>query len=361
MQRGSPITIPALAKEIDERNLDSETRGLELARFDRGWAPALSQVEQVLRSINCPRVSEGGRDLALRSYYPDSLVLAEPEQLASNVFQVSRLPEVIHRFESRKPLPSYDGLERRWSFRKTDENTYLSFHRPPVEMVREYGIAECGGAVWSSVKELDGVRVDYLLVELLKKSLYAECRRRGLAFCRQSRLVYFPAGLFKNDNLRFKTLSGTPTFFSVTGERKWRRDGANPYRYHVAPEFYIIRDSDDSWEVALRVRVRITHADGAVPTGKGVNKRRKKLCKNWWNQQWLNKVVGIAYFLAEGESQIVIGDGPRNRLLIEASPQTWEISVRLNEEALAGDLSDTDEWEGSRLQGMDENGDSPDA
>lgn len=339
-QRGLQLNIPALAAPIDEQTLDSETRRLEPARFDIGWAPALKHVEAVLRSNHCPRAEAGGQALALRSYYPDDIILPESEPLASNVFSVARLPEVIHRFESRKKLPSFDDLDRQWAFRKSDENTYLSFFQPPAELAREYRITGCGGAVWSTIRNLDGLRVDYLVVELLKKSLYAECRRLGLAYCPESRLVYFPTGLFKNDNLRFTSLSGIHTFFSVSGERKWGRDGA--YRYHVAPEFHVLRGSDDSWEIALQVRVRVTNADGTIPPGKGVNRRRKKLCKSWWNQQWLNKVVGIAQFLAGGDSNITISDGNRNPLVIEASPRTWTIPIRINEAAL-GDGGPDDE------------------
>lgn len=333
-QRGTSMVIPALADSVDESLLDPEFRAIEPARFDNGWAVGLKQLEGVLRSHNCPREPEGACQLALRSYFPDELVLAEPEALVSNVFPVIRMPEVIHRFCSRMPLSNTSSP---WSFKQVDEKTYLSFHRPPGDLSREFGITPNGGAVWLTTNKIDGVPVEHLLIELTKKAMHAECQRRGLKKCEQTELVYFPEGLLKNDNLRFKTLDGTSTFFTVTGERRWGRDGANPYRYHIAPEFRILHESTESWEITLRIRIRITNADGTIPSGHGVNARRKKLCKSWWNKQWLHRILGVAQFLANGSDRIEVGEEARNQLIVAATPRTWGVPIRLNEDALTDD------------------------
>lgn len=174
-----------------------------------------------------------------------------------------------------------------------------------------------------------------LLIELIKKSLFAECRRRGLAHCADRRLVYFPPGLLRNDNLSFQRLDGSQTHFSVVGERThgWG-ERASKYRYHVAPVFAASGDSAKGFEIIVRIRAHITDLSGKQFPGRGGLIRRKKLCKSWWNEEWLNRVMGVMQFLAEGKERIEIGTTTDESLWVERTPRVWSAPVRLNEEAL---------------------------
>ncbi|ODA32138.1 hypothetical protein [Planctopirus hydrillae] len=334
--RGSQIIIPAIAKPIDTTRLDHETRILSAVPFHAGWAHGLKAIEESLSSNACPRKPEGAIELAIRSYFPGEIVISEPEDLASNLFKVTKIPEVIHRFHSTMPLVDEDGpLAGQWGFRKVSPTHFLSFHYPPAELAVDYGITQKGGSVWASITEMDGIRVDNLLIELIKKSLFAECRRRGLAHCADRRLVYFPPGLLRNDNLSFQRLDGSQTHFSVVGERThgWG-ERASKYRYHVAPVFAASGDSAKGFEIIVRIRAHITDLSGKQFPGRGGLIRRKKLCKSWWNEEWLNRVMGVMQFLAEGKERIEIGTTTDESLWVERTPRVWSAPVKLNEEAL---------------------------
>ncbi|MGO8901423.1 MAG: restriction endonuclease [Isosphaeraceae bacterium] len=345
MQRGEMITIPAVARPIDANALDHETRRLTAARFHLWWAVGLRDIEEVLSSANCPRKPEGARDLAIRSYFPGEIVLNEPELLASNLFRVAKFPEAVLRFYSTKPLDDEDGpVAGKWGFRKVGPTHFLSFHHPPAELVRDLGMTEKGGAVWNTLTEMDGIRVDDLITELIKKSLYAECRRRGLLYCSERRLVFFPVGLLKNDNLRFQRLDSSSTYFGVTGERTHGRgDRAKKYRYHIAPVFVPKGAPGSGYEIIVRIRLHITDQAGKQYSGRAAHVRRKKLCKSWWNEEWLARTMGVMQFLADGSEQIAIGANDSERIMIEPLPRTWTAPVRLNEEALGDTRSIVEE------------------
>jgi hypothetical protein len=336
MQRGQPITIPAVARPIDEAALDQETRRLTPASFHPAWATGLKGIEEALTAANCPRKPERARDLAIRSYFPGEILQNEPEPLASNLFRVASFPQALLRFYSAKPLEDEDGpLAGTWGFRKVGPTHFLSFHHPPGALVRELGITGKGGAVWNVQTEIDGIQVDDLITELIKKSLYAECRRRGLLYCSDRRLVYFPSGLLRNDNLRFQKLDGSSTFFCVVGERTHGGgERAKKYRYHVAPVFVPRGDAVSGYEIIVRIRVHITDLTGKLYPTRAAHIRRKKLCKTWWNEEWLARTMGVMRFLANGSDQIALGSNGDERILIEPLPRTWSAPVRLNEEAL---------------------------
>jgi hypothetical protein len=165
--------------------------------------------------------------------------------------------------------------------------------------------------------------------------LYAECRRRGLQYCDQHKLVFFPFGLLKHDTLRLTQPDGAPSSFAVAGERSYgKAERGNKYRYHIAPVFVPRGDPQSGFELIVRIRVRITDVAGQLYPGPRSNARRKKLCKNWWNQEWLNRLIGVMQFLAGEQDAIAIPANGGESLVIERTPRTWESPVRLNEEAL---------------------------
>lgn len=337
-QRCTPLLLPALASPIDAALLEEETRRLEFARFDESWGTGLKQLEQALATAQCPRKSLGAGELAIRSYFPEDLVTAEPETIYSNLFRVKKLPSAILRFGVNEAVRDDAGaLAARWAFRKSGERELLAFHRPPDDVRRELGIADLGGAIWSRSPTFDGIGTDDLLKELIKKSLYVECRRRGLHYCEERELVYFPSGLVKNDLLRLTQPDGSPSSFAVTGERSYgKAERGNRYRYHIAPVFVPRGDYQSSFELITRIRVRITDLAGHLYAGPATNARRKKLCKSWWNQEWLNRLLGVMQFLAENGDALSIGPPDAEPIVIDSAPRTWQSPVRLNEEALLG-------------------------
>ena len=335
-QRGSPILLPAIARPFNTNLVDQETRELTHAQFDASWAEGLKSVESALSAANCPRNPNGANELAIRSYFPEEIIKNETETLASNLFKAIRFPEVIHRFYSTTPLDDNGPLTGQWAFRRVSDTHFLSFHRPPVQLVIDHGITSKGGSVWKAVTEIDGIPVSDLITELIKKSLYAECRRRGLHFCNDRRLTYFPAQLLRNDTLRVEKFDGSQTHFSVVGERShgWK-DRATKYRYHIAPVFVPKGDPESGYEIITRIRVYITDLTGKLYPGRAAHIRRKKLCKSWWNEEWLNRLMGVMQFLAGENEQIAIGETEDERIIIERFPRTYTSPIRLNEEALS--------------------------
>ncbi len=346
-QRGGSLLLPALAQQIDTAPLEEETRRLEFARFDQSWGTGLKHVEQVLASANCPRTVKGARELAIQSYFPSEIVLAHQETIYSNLFRVRQLPEAILRFGSKKPIHKDDGsLAATWAFRRTSDTELLSFQHPPEDVRSEFGLFDQGGALWSKSSTLDGINTDDLLKELIKKTLYVEFRRRGLQYCEERKLVYFPAGLLRNDHLRLTQPDGTPSFFAVAGERSYgKAERGNKYRYQIAPVFVPRGDSQSGFEIILRIRVRITDLAGKLYPGPATNARRKKLCKSWWNQEWFNRLLGVMQFLAGDGEVISIGAVAGASVVVERTPRTWLSPVRLNEEALLESGSSPEEEE----------------
>jgi hypothetical protein len=93
-------------------------------------------------------------------------------------------------------------------------------------------------------------------------------------------------------------------------------------------------DPTGGYEIITRIRVHITDIAGNLYSCRGAHIRRKKLCKSWWNEEWLNRVMGVMQFLAGDNEQILVGDTEAERIVVERFPKTYISPIRLNEEAL---------------------------
>lgn len=332
---GGSIIIPAQVGDFDKSRLDGDARTLEAARFDDSYARGLKQIEDALAAAGCPRNTGVARDAVLRSLEPPNIVKPVTERLASNIFRVRRFPEVIRRYQSTLPLAEYDPYLEQWGFRRIGATEALSLHRPSADIVNRFGLEQREAFTLSAAKDVRGIKVRDLVTELIKKSIVGACLRLGMVYRADRRLVYVPTGLLEGQRLNYRRLDGKPNYFLVTGERSHGRgENATKFRHHLAPSFVVKGSPWRGYEVVLRIRVHLTDAAGGEFPGKVLNARRKKLCKNWWNDKWLARTLGTMQFLANENGLIVIGSQADERLEIESTPRLFDVPCLLDESAL---------------------------
>ncbi|HUT69755.1 MAG TPA: toll/interleukin-1 receptor domain-containing protein [Desulfatiglandales bacterium] len=334
-KKNAPFLIPVVAQPIFDDTLDANTKALQKISFVDSWQSGLNQLIAVFEAGNCPK-AEGGKHFVLNSFFADDVVVDQEETVISNMFQVLKIPETIHRFESLSGIPSSSKGEvaSRWAFRQVNPTTFLSFHLPPEEDAREFKLSKKGGALWSCTNAIDGIYIKNLIPELIKKSLVVACQKKGLQFCTNSYLPYFPPGLLSNDRFYFDFFNDSKTFIKVSGERKYYRPGASErFRYYLSPNFYVSERSSGTYAVIVHVHIRLTDLSGKCLEGQKVISRRKRLCKDWFNDDWAKKVTGIMRFIGE-DGKIVIGDSDKDIIVINSRPCMWAVPLSINEKAL---------------------------
>ena len=334
-KKNSTFLIPVISQPIYEESLDKYTSDLEKISFVESWQFGLNQVIETLDSANCPK-ADGGEHFALISFFPDEVVINQEETIFSNIFKVQQIPATIHRFEAaHQVLRSMTGdLANRWAFRRVDDITFLSFHFPPEPDAEKFSLKMKGGGIWEYLDHMDGIPIDNLVPELIRKELIVHCMALGLKFCKNSLMVYFPQDLFPSNRYYFNFYDGSKSFIKVFGERKFYKPcGSERYRYHLSPSFYIFRQDNGAFAVLLRIYIRLTDLSGNCLEGRKIVSRRKHLCKDWFNDEWSKKIIGIMRFLGP-DGTIEIGETDKDSLIIRSHPCCWELPLSINEEAL---------------------------
>lgn len=330
------IIIPIQARPFDDTKLDKKTREIELVRFDDSWAEGLRMLLVVLEAAGTPRFTDGRSALSSVNFRASDVVSDEAEIVTSNRFRVTQLPKSVRRFDAKIELDrdTHNSLVHSWPSRFVSATRFLSFDEPPENIKKEYGIVEKGAVLADPSESIEKISMRQILPDLLKKTLHAHAIARGLKWCPTTRLIYFPAKLLKSERLPVVKMDGSKTVVHTNGQKKfWRPGVAMPYRYQLAPAFFVQTGPDGAFTIVCRMRVRLTDLSDEVLPPRTRNSRRKHLCKSWWNTHWLHRILGTMQYLSD-DGSIKIGPLSNQQLIISATPDHWSVAPSINEAAL---------------------------
>lgn len=358
-ERGTHFVVPVYSEPVSKKLLDKATLELEAVNFYQGWASGLRQLREVLESFQCLK-SEGAVSIVLDSYMPESVLVEQQETLVANVFSVTQVPKVLLRFVSSSTItsPELQFMRNNWAFRRVSGKRLISFCPPPPDLSEQFNLEAKGGCVWESAKDgkMDSISVFNIIKELLRRSMDVACVGRGLLYCVDRDLFYFPHGLFRNEMLSIVTFDGRSTRIGIAGERTFGSGLSKAkYRYALAPKF-LARWRDSGYEITVRPRLRITDTKGKLLESRPALSRRKDIGGTWWNNDWLNRIVGLMQFLGGGD-EIVVGSTRDDSVVVSCVPQHWTVNCGIDEVALkdakrlreevAFKSIDCDEYEGT--------------
>jgi hypothetical protein len=228
----------------------------------------------------------------------------------------------------------------------------------------DWVVHEHGGYAWAfdnhpwvgpstvvNVDELDwqgerfAARVDLIDIatSLIRLHLLRHCARRGLVVFDRN-MAFFPDGLLPNNRLTFESYSGRRTWIQVVGERNFRRgENHEPTRYHIAT---VLRPSLRKYGlpvIQVDVRLHLTDQKGVPTPSKKAFRRSRQIRRNWWNLEWLSRLLAIIGWLADGRDEIVFDFGFGNQLVIAARPARLKSPIGYDDSILDRASEEEDE------------------
>jgi len=358
-----PLNVDGLAAA----DLDWMTSDLTFIPFHRGWATGLRQLLEKLESIDAPKPLQAGRTFAIESFLPRDILSASPESVFGNCLVYSRIPAKILRFAIDPPLVREERrpIAIEWPHYFVSPREVLAF-QPAPPSVLEGRTSLLDRVPLADAPTIGGIRAGIVVSSLLFKAVQHRAIVRGLhqSFERSRPFYYFPSGLCKGDKVFFPVPDGGETWVSVTGERGfWRRGVSQKYRYHLGASFRIRRDVLPGYILQVTPVFRVTDPAGRPLPSRTVASRRKRLARNWWNHEWLNRHLAVVSFLAGAEDPIILGGEDPDPLHLSARLVRLDAPFGINEAALEGaepvpageeqDVDDADDGEEDPEEGDD--------
>ncbi|KAA9176463.1 restriction endonuclease [Delftia sp. BR1] len=338
--------------------LPSKLSAVVAAEFGSSWMTGLGGVLGRLKAqgVEIRFDFVRGRSIALGGYLPDRVTVAEPEPVFSNVFPLT-LPDVMKTFELRY-APKEEELEewrKSWPCARLGDRLFAAFQKPPDEVK----VAGNGGVLWKDVFEKEGRRTRDIAKELARRSLEVVCIQKGLKYCPDRKLFYYPdrdAGPWVQ---ALRHVDGRNTTVQLTGERtKGFGERASLFLYQLAPRFSAQCDAQGNWTVLVNVYVRVTDLEGKVFEGKEIGRRRKFVTKQWWNNQWLSRMLGVVQGLETSVGHVQFDEGEA-AVVMSTSPLTWQCPIGLDVGVLSGAYDMGEELAEYRTRDEDEDDEVP--
>ena len=346
-QRKVDLVVPLIVG-IGKDQLDRHSASLKLIPFDRAWLPGLEKVIERLTQLNCPKPIINGKELATSVLLQKNPLNEQPETVIANWLPVLQLPDKIKLFTASKELTSAEvkPFNAQWSFRRVNSTKFLSFHTPRLDLSNDLVFSETEAFFWRDLEKIEGIIVNSLVSELIRKALIVKCHERGLQYCETTRMDYFPDALISGNRLNFTKPDGSKSHVLVVGQRTlWRPRGSQKYHYQLAPSFNIHQHLFDPFTVLVHLRVRFTTEDGKPLVKRNALSRRKHLTRDWWNNHWLYRLIAICQYLGN-EERIIIGTQNEEQIVISSRLQTFSAPVSIDEKRISADAYERSEYYG---------------
>lgn len=335
-ERQEDFLIPIDVDGIDKTKLDSKTQLLKFIKFQNNWADGLKNLLHKLENIKCPKLLPDGEKVPLSAFLYQDAIIDKTESVYSNCLRLEKIPNIIHLFEAESTSldSEIENLNFEWPYRQLDSKTFLSFHQPPNWISEELKLNLSQNICWQELTKIENISTKNLVSELLRKALIVKCYQKGLKYCDETKMQYFPKGFAKGNRINYIKPDGSKSFVYAFGTRTyWRPSGVEQYQYHIAPTFFISQNLFDTFLVQIRIRIYLTDTNGMPLAKRKILSRRKHLCKNWWNEKWINRIFAVCQFLAGG-NEIIIGDREDEQIIIQAMPIDFTAPITIDEAAI---------------------------
>jgi hypothetical protein len=333
-RRGIDFLIPINVNGISTSSLDMQTGSLVFIPFANNWENGLKQLLEKLKSTNCPKGISNGLKIAASAYFGEDVLERKSEDLFLNYYYIEKMPKYLYVFESEELIPwmELDEIKLMWAYKMISARRFFAFHKPPEAISQKYKIKDIDSIDWQHYKFTQRFNSKDILSELLKKDLYVKCNQKGLIYCKETKLFYFPIDLIEGNRLKFIKPDGSITWVLSTGKRTFPFP-KEEYLYSLSPIFFVVHDVFDKPVIQLDIRVRIADLNSNPLPKKKRLSRRKHLCHDWWNEQWFLRMLAVNQFLAD-DKYIVLGESEEDEFFISINPICLNSPVSINENAI---------------------------
>ena len=334
-ERGINFIIPINLDGLAPTELNWMTSDLTFVSFHESWAKGFTRLTKALSLMGAPTSLDETRGYVSDWLTAQDRIVYRPERIWTNLLPISEIPKFIRRYELDNWI-DFKAMSNEWVF-ILNGNEIWAFDSPPkndVAKAREVERINC-----SDPSKQNTSKVNNILSGLLKEGVLHHCLSRGMKKIDESGDVYFPKGLIPDDQLHFIRYDGKKLPVKAVGQRTFKTRTGNSneryelekYGYHLSPRFKPVTKRFGQPSYALTVKIHWLNTQNQPLSSKSANSKRKALCKDWWNYEWLSRVMAITYWLVEGKEHCDLLTTESGNLRIGGSLVTYQSGWSLDE------------------------------
>lgn len=335
--------IPINVDGLKPTELDFMMSDLTFIPFEKSWYEGICALLKKLQQINAPRNQSRGQQVISEWLFIEEQPKKRTEVIWSNLLPILEMPKVIRKY-SIVPEVDIESSFQNWTFYRESEKDIWAFS-PPETSSKDW-LKEISQVNLQQLQYYPSTTPLNILTALIHRSIELLQLNKGLKT--KDGILYFPNNLVSRNRLPFKRYDGRKCYVKAVGERKFRVvQQSNIFfeesRYHLSPDFRFFNDLFGSPVIRLRISVFWTDLDDTPLEDKKSNRRRKALCKNWWNYEWLSRSLALLQWFGEGHEEITVTKTDSGDFRISLKPLSFSSSFGIDEGSLPGVDEEEDE------------------
>jgi len=317
--------IPLRIDDLPHSEINIEVGRLNVIEFG-DWATGLKQLCEKLAADAIPRSDAVGPNTVRlwweREFAADNGVTNEPEVHYSNWFPI-QLPLQIYRYAT---MGLIDG-EPQWSFSTRWHELRLITFAPAGDV--ELGLRTL------RIQQTEELRTDHCLsgenvrrqdhrnivTGLLGDAWERFALSRGLKRYQMAggrSAFYFDLDSLPNPNVSFLSVGGEKTRRGLMGYKTRKKSGTLRHWHFAVSAKPVLHP-----QPMLQLRAHVLFSDDGRTiwsSPDALHKARRSQCKDWWNDDWRDRLLATTAWLAGGE--------PAFRLPLSSASTTVAVDVR---------------------------------
>ncbi len=326
--------IPIKAAELGAIDLNWQVSDLTWIDFSVNWADGFRRLLRKLESVNAPRAASDGNE-AVTAWYAsnDDVIRRRPERLWSNVVEFLEFPTVVYRVQPAGELALVWPSD--WP-RVVDDLGCWVFEIPDFD-AKDIVVKP---TLWQEEAGQAGSLVRRGVSNLFRQYVLRRARAKGLVQ-REDNSAYFPFGLLEKNKVKYVGRREKATTKIMAMERSFRVGNDRRDHFWALQAFQPrvdLRSILGRPSVRFALELFLTQPGGAALDDKKAHRWRRRLCKRWYNAEWLDRLLALVSFLADGNESVNLAAGPTARIVLGGRPFELEAPHGINEAALGSEV-----------------------
>jgi hypothetical protein len=361
--------IPIRVDDLPYADINIELARLNVIAFSPDWAPGLEQLLKKFAHDGVPRNATSSPRFVTRwwqSRHSAAEGISEtPDPYSSNWFRIATSPPFIHLHELSPALP--EGIASRWPGLNRGPH-FISFaSEGDIRAGLPEGVSLRDSRPWPLMDFLDGAAATIprrqareAVNRLLRVSWERFMESRGLPLYEMANKAmcgYFTSNLVHEDRVSFRTVSGLTGSRQLIGyrtrSRKTPDGGYQSVRqyWHYGVEARPLAHPHLAF--AIHAHVLFSNDGLNIWLGKdALHRARRSACRDWWNDQWRDRLLATMSWLAAGGDSIKLEVGTGLFVVIDCDPHRFVSPVSYTD---PDDLPELESFDGDH--GGDDGGD----
>ncbi|WMT49565.1 MAG: toll/interleukin-1 receptor domain-containing protein [Thermoplasmatales archaeon] len=334
------FVIPLKVDDLKPSELNFLASDIVYIPFNRGWYEGLALLLDKLEKIKTPKNIETSRSSLYSWISKEQAPAKRKERIWSNLIEITNVPKYLNCYEKRDFFEHKINQDK-WAFYKWNEKI-LSFGPPPNQ---QESLRELTRIDYLNTSGEEKIEYEKIMKSLILKQIEIFSLSKGMELGGfKKNILHFPMGLFPGDKLKYTNNNNRRTYVQVAGERRFRKFSEGHYfqdssRYHLTLNFKVLPGDGDRPVVAIKLGLYMTDLSNVPLPAKTANARRKAICKNWWNREWLSRLIAVTKWLSNESDQLVLLESENGNITMNTRLLSYisEFGIRENKKEITED------------------------